>query len=369
MKKILVFSSFPAPYRVDVFRHLARYYDMDVFFYYRKDSQRHADWYAKSGDGFTFYVLDQEPAQAKYRDCVKHLKQYDLVLVYDFTSSQAVKLQAQCVLHRIPYVINCDGAVDIRRSGWKAFVKTRLVRHAAKCLAGCERAKEYFLAYGAKEENIVLHNFTTLHEEQVLPHPLTPEQKSEIRRQYGLAEGKCVLAVGQFVVRKGFFTLIDAWAEAQPENATLYLIGGGPEEQAIRDRIGERGVRGIELLPFMPPEQVYTYMKAADLFVLLTVEDIWGLVIVEAMSAGIPVITTDRCTAGNELVVPGESGYIVPIQDAPAAAAALRTALADEGWLRRAGEVACRRVQHYTIEDVGESHHAVLEGVLQNRKK
>ena len=58
-------------------------------------------------------------------------------------------------------------------------------------------------------------------------------------------------------------------------------------------------------------ESLNNYYKAADLFVLPTREDVWGLVVNEALSNGVPVITSDQCGAGLELIVDDYNGYVV----------------------------------------------------------
>ena len=66
-------------------------------------------------------------------------------------------------------------------------------------------------------------------------------------------------------------------------------------------------------MPFMRKDQLKEYFLISDLFILPTKEDIWGLVMNEAMGYGLPVITTDKCIAGVELITDEINGYIVPI--------------------------------------------------------
>ena len=75
------------------------------------------------------------------------------------------------------------------------------------------------------------------------------------------------------------------------------------------------GLKNINFLEFEKKEVLYKYYKAADLFILPTREDIWGLVINEAMAHGLPVITTKKCVAGMELVIKGVNGEIVEVED------------------------------------------------------
>ena len=92
---------------------------------------------------------------------------------------------------------------------------------------------------------------------------------------------------------------------------------------------------------------------------LPTREDIWGLVVNEAMAFGLPVITTDRCVAGLELVENGVTGYIVPVEDADALAEKMNEALS--GNCEAMGAAALERVRPYTIENMASVHLEIFE--------
>lgn len=74
----------------------------------------------------------------------------------------------------------------------------------------------------------------------------------------------------------------------------------------------------VHFIDFMPKKELADYYRAADIFVLPTREDIWGLVINEAMAYGLPVVTTEKCVAGVEMVCEGHNGYIVPVENTDA---------------------------------------------------
>ena len=87
---------------------------------------------------------------------------------------------------------------------------------------------------------------------------------------------------------------------------------------------------------------------------LPTWSDVWGLVINEAMAWGLPVITTDRCVAGMELVRNGVNGYIVPIQDTAALKEACTKILSED--YAQMGKAALETIRPYTIENMAKAH-------------
>ena len=100
------------------------------------------------------------------------------------------------------------------------------------------------------------------------------------------------------------------------------------------------------------------YYKMADVFVLPTREDIWGLVVNEAMAYGLPVVTTDKCNAGLELIQNGENGYIVSTDNYIELEEGIRKTL-DHSLVM--GNNALLKIGDYTIERMAVDHIATLQ--------
>ena len=100
----------------------------------------------------------------------------------------------------------------------------------------------------------------------------------------------------------------------------------------------------------------------ADLFVLPTREDIWGLVINEAMAKGLPVITTEKCGAGLELIQNGINGQIVKSDDISAIKdAILFWANQNEKARNRAGEKSLQAIKYYSIERMAKKYWDIID--------
>lgn len=171
-----------------------------------------------------------------------------------------------------------------------------------------------------------------------------------------MGEEKIVLSVGQFIPRKGFDVLLKA-AAGLPADTGVYIVGGEPTEAY---RTLAKGLDHVHFCGFRKKEALAEYYRAADLFVLPTREDIWGLVINEAMSCGLPVITTDNCVAGLELIREGVNGAIVPVDDVAALEEKMKEILA--GDMEVMGRAALATAGEYTIEAMAKAHLDILEG-------
>ncbi len=188
--------------------------------------------------------------------------------------------------------------------------------------------------------------------------------KAEARRQLKLNENEqIVLYVGRFDPRKGIETLVRACAHSQSRtqaNLRLVIVGGsepgtfdGQERDRIEQLVNSLGLAnqtlfagriGHDLLPL--------YYAAADVCVVPSHYEPFGLVAIEAMACGTPVVASD--VGGLKFtVVPEETGLLAPPQDSAAFADALDRILLDELWARKLRKQAAARVrQHFSWEGV-----------------
>lgn len=362
--KILIVSDFAAPYRKEVFRGLAQKYDVDVFFNIAKSDQRNPKWYAQSDEELKFYILNTEEALGEYNKCIKEIKAYDLVICYDPWHSRSRALQRLCMRKKVPYILNADGALGISTSFPKKQIKTFYCKRATLCFAGCERAAEYFRTYGAKNEKIVKHPFTSLSKDQILAEPYTKDQKSNYRKELGIEEKVTFITVGQFIYRKGFDLLLDAWSKTE-QKAQLYIVGGGPLEDEYKKIIEEKALENVFLIGFKKPEELQKYYAASDAFILPTREDIWGLVINEALANALPTVSSNKCTAGNELVKDDYNGFVYECEDTSALADCINKLAGDEDMRERFAVNALKSIEQYTLENIISSHIESINSVIK----
>jgi len=164
------------------------------------------------------------------------------------------------------------------------------------------------------------------HESEVLP---APTDCDAAKRRRGLDDETVLLYVGQFIHRKGLDLLIPAFetlcAAQKDRKLRLLLVGGKPEQ--LQDLGIGRLPDRVRCVPFLTKQELAAYYAAADIFVLPTREDIWGLVVNEAMAFGLPVVTTDRCGAGLEMIEEGRNGFLIPTGDKAELARAIERGL------------------------------------------
>lgn len=364
MKRVLFLTNFPSPYRVHFFDELGKYLDVTVLYSDRMEdiTHRNAQWFEAGQGGFHPVQLKQT---AKIRDeflCMDVIswlnKEFDAIVIGGYSSPTAILAMAWLRLRRIPFYMEVDGGLVRQESKWKFLVKKTLVSMADRWLSTGFHTTRYLVHYGAKEDRVQNYPFSSLYEKDILEAALCPEEKGALRRELGLPEKHVVLAIGQFIHRKGFDVLLHA-AQSLPKDVGIYIVGGEATEEyrKLREELGLQD--NVHFLGFQKKERLAEFYKAADLFVLPTREDIWGLVINEALAYGLPAITTDRCVAGLELIEDGVNGYVVPVENADALAEKIAAVLSDD--LQRMGEASLRKIRPYTLENMAKTHAEIFE--------
>ena len=213
--------------------------------------------------------------------------------------------------------------------------------------------KRHMVAEGFSDTRIsVVHNGI-----DVGP-PVQPDDRARARRELGLDRSHFVVgSVGRLDSVKDFGSLIDAFAFASGTrpNWRLVLVGGGPEEEALRHAARARGVeRKVVFTRFRADAR--RLLPGLDLFASSSIHEGLSLTILEAMACELPVVAT-RVGGTPEAVADAQTGLLVPPR-APQALADALLALAASPERRRAMGCAgrLRAIQHFTIDRMLDSY-------------
>jgi glycosyltransferase involved in cell wall biosynthesis len=186
-----------------------------------------------------------------------------------------------------------------------------------------------------------------------LPSEVTPAQA-------GVPDGApLVLAIGRLIAQKDHATLMRAFADVHRTHsgAMLAILGDGPLAGETRSLTDELGLGGAVLLPGRL--ETRDWLERADVFVHTSRWEGFGIVLLEAMLAGLPVVAT-RVSAVPEIVVDGETGVLVEAGDSPAFALALGGLLADPERSRALGAAGLARARsQFSVQRMTEATAAV----------
>jgi rhamnosyl/mannosyltransferase len=209
----------------------------------------------------------------------------------------------------------------------------------------------------------------------VVPYGIRPEDYLSIERRPVLTERAAdktavkVFFTGRLVYYKGVDVLLRAFSKVK--GCELFIAGEGDLEPELREYARKRGLDSrVHFLGFLPEEELRQAYADCDIFVLPSVarSEAFGIVQLEAMVYGKPVINTDLPSGVPHVSLDGITGLTVPPSDAGALAKAVNTLAADPGLRERYGKAAAERVSSvFNEKEVIKRLYKVLSGRRTNR--
>ena len=242
-----------------------------------------------------------------------------------------------------------------------------MISNAYCYLSPSKESDNFLIYYGAVKNKINRYYFTSLFQNDIIEHPIEKEDKQKIKKELMIKERKIILSVGQFIYRKGFDWMIHAYRNLDKEIG-IYIIGGAPTQEYLNLK-NEHKMDNLYFIDFMDKNEILKWYRAADLFVLPTREDIWGLVINEALSQGLPTVTTDKCVAGLELIVNNKNGFIVKCEDEESLLQITESFFEkSESDICLMKKEALSIIKKYTIENMAKNQLNVIKNILKMEK-
>lgn len=199
-----------------------------------------------------------------------------------------------------------------------------------------------------------------------IERPVPPDMAS--RERFGLPSlGFVIVTVGRLVARKATPQLIDILADSGIADAHLLIVGDGPDTGALRQRAVQRGVQDrVHLLGQVSESDKYAALMVADVFASTSQHEGFGLVFLEAMAFGLPVICYDR-GGQTDFLVSGRSGQVVKLNDTGAFARALVELRANHDARQACARHNRRRVESFFIDTCAAHYENVFAAALEKR--
>lgn len=369
MTDVVFCTNIPSPYRVDFFNELGKLCKLTVCYERESSSERDRLWKGEKAKYFKEVQLNIR-AFGTDRSIGTKLGKYliknkaEIVVLTNYSSPSTMLAILKCQFHKIPYCIEYDGGFDKTEGFFARIIKRKLLRPALAHLTTCDNHVQYLIKLGINKDTVFKYPFSSVKDEEVFRSPLSKEKKSEIRKELGLEGDKIVVSVGQFIYRKGFDVLIRSMRMIS-HDISFYIIGGEPSDDYISLK-HEHALENLHFISFKSKTELRKYYSAADLFVLPTREDVWGLVVNEAMAVGLPVVSTERCNSAKEMINE-KNGYIVPIENEVLLANAISeffTFRNQEDMSRNSLLIA----KQYTIERMASENMSILDLIVSQRK-
>ena len=230
------------------------------------------------------------------------------------------------------FVSQADGCLAI--GAWNSDFYRRL---------GADK-KIYFVPF-CVDNTVFRTQFTTL-----------VRRKLELRRELGIDSGSSViLFCGKLIERKGADDLLTAFESLSRRLSTsLVFVGDGPLRTELKRKTTTRGIQRVHFVGFQNQSEIARYYAAADILVLPSESEPWGLTINEGMCFNLPIIASDRVGAARDLVREGVNGFTYPCGDVNVLAERIESLLRNTNTIRQFGEKSWEIIQQWGATESAE---------------
>ena len=363
MKRVLFITNIPSPYRVDFFSYLQKnvpQYEFHVLFSGAGMENRKWSVQLEKLSNYAFLTSRTLIIRKRFDDryvflpvgVERALREIapDLVFAMEYNPT-ILRAVHWCRRRRIPYISWTDGTLHSERNFGRVqrLARRYVIPHAAAYVASSTASREAQIAYGADADRCFLSH-------------LTVDIEKYLRKKESY-ESRQLIYVGSLIQRKGLDLLLPALARTDGD-IRLLIVGEGQEKPRLEQQARELGIaHRISFAGFVEGEALRKLYSDSDAFILPTREDCFGLVILEAMCASLPVISSKYADGAFDLIEEGRNGYIVDPEDTEGFAQAIREVFADRERLAAMGQRSYEKAHEFAFSEVSKGCIAALEYV------
>ena len=233
-----------------------------------------------------------------------------------------------CQKFGIPILLMTDANVHAEqlKSFWKSWLKRiflgkLLFPAMAGFLCAGTSNRELYMSFGVPEMRLFPFVYSWGYSSLIDESNRLEGRKSELRKEFGLPQDSVVvLYCGRFSEEKGTVELINAYKLVSSPKKALVLVGDGRLKRRMEELLDEHDHTSVYFMGFRNRNEIGKFYALADILVLPSQKETWGMVVNEGLCFSLPVIVSDQVGAGADLVSHEENGYVFRTGDVKALA-------------------------------------------------
>jgi len=381
--RLLIVVSHPIQYFVPLFRELARREDVSLLISYRSKAglekyfdegfQREIEWDIPLLEGYRYQFLKGDGGHSWFDfTALREIWRFDpqVVLVHGYDSPLNLAVMGMARLSRRRVLMRGDTRPMPYHAGstLKRGLKRLIFRLVDGCVSVGSENRKYYESLGVRRDAIYFAPFSVDNAAFDLGIGRAAA-RVEQRTAWGIApDAKVVLFASKLVGRKRAADLVAAMdiVRRTDDDAVLVIAGTGPEEEALRAIAATVPVRTI-FAGFRNQSEMPALLAASDIFVLPSEEEPWGLIVNEAMAAGLPVVVSDDVGAAPDLVEGKGTGFVYPAGDVGQLAMVLERLLQSPDMREHMGRAARDLIRAWDVAPSADGIVAAAQAVVGGR--
>lgn len=332
--KIAFLTSHPIQYQAPFFRKLVRTPEIDftVYFYSEFGMKGEIDpefqipvkWDIPLLEGYPYkFLRNYSPFDdpRKFWGCFNpsliyeiSLKRLDAVVVHGYAAISSWLAFGAASLKRVPIILHGETILNQNPNKRFRFLKkTALSLLFSKVNAFLyigTRSYEFYKFYGIPDQKLYLSPYSVDNDYFSAQSKMWKPRKSELKAELGIPDKKpVILCVSKLIPRKRPFDLLQAF-ELLDGRGSLVFVGDGELRVPLEQYVRRKQIKQVFFAGFKNQSEIGKYYSLADVFVLPSEFETWGLVVNEAMCFGLPVIAANAVASSRDLIREGENGFI-----------------------------------------------------------
>jgi len=316
MKKVILITNILSPYRIPLFNSIKEQGNFNFKVIALAETEKNREWkLAKERIKFDFKILPGWHLffRTKRREIPIHLNygilkilfqnRPDIVITSGYDSLAYWVAFFYSKIFKKKYILWNEttllSAGGIK--GLRGLLKKIIIRGADRYIASGTKAKEYLEYFGAKAKNIFF-SLSTVDVNYFYNKTVQFRSSPNFLLDRNKYPKLLLLYIGQLIKRKGVGQVLKALNTLKDPEIGFMIVGSGPEEKKLKEFCNENNLKNVFFEGFQQQNELPKYYALADIFILPSFEEVWGLVVNEALASGLYVLCSKYAGAAYDLI-------------------------------------------------------------------
>lgn len=319
--RLAIVTNIRSPYRILQINEFAKIKDILITVYYTHKASDNRKWESIKSNGFKEVNLSGIKLFKRYgyinKDVIRIVKDNDVIIMGGYEQPTYMLLNFLCKLYKRKSILLYDGISTDRLTDKenivKKAIKSFLINNADFILGNGKVSREYFTKIFKYPESRIYNQYLTVDTKTIDELYKNKEEYRRIyRKKYNISTDKKVLIFsGRLIDIKNIQSVIKAISKLNAQDIVFMIIGGGGIEKELLSLSKKLHVNCIITGFIQEQKELFKHYFAGDALILPSIHEPWGLVVNEAMCAGLPVLISNVCGSSMDLVKDNENGYII----------------------------------------------------------
>ncbi len=320
--KVLLITNIIPPYRIPLYKYIYQAEHFNLKLIALAESEANREWQiAKDQIKINYKVLPGIHKFIRSREITIHLNwglwkailryKPDIVITSGYDTFAYWAAFLYCKIFKKKFILwNSTTLLSSKKTrGFKGHLKQIIIRGADRYITYGTKAAEYLIHMGASKEHVHV-GINTVDMNLFRKKAKEFQEDENLRKKRSKYPKLLMLYVGQLINRKGIYQLLRTLNELRDPNVGLLIVGSGPQGGELKQFCQDQNLENVYFEGFQQQEALLRYYALADVLILPSFKEVWGLVVNEALASGIYVLCSNYAGAAYDLIKKGWNGIL-----------------------------------------------------------